>query len=82
MVSFDKHNRRPISERCLYSAVSFLLPLTNLVGSISGEMLVASNGFVATFALFLFCSFAEISQTNGNQPRNGVEGMLGLNLLC
>ena len=43
---------------------------------------MASDGFVATFALFLFFSFAEISQASGNQPRNGVDGMLGLNLLC
>jgi len=39
-------------------------------------MFVASNGLVATFALFLFFSFAEISQTSGNKPRNGVGGML------
>jgi len=40
-------------------------------------MFVASNGRVATFALFLIFSFAEISQTSGNQG-----GMLGLNFLC
>ena len=44
-------------------------------------MFVASNGQVAAFALFLFISFAEISQTSGNQPRNEEGGMLGLNLL-
>ena len=37
-------------------------------------MLLASNWLVATFALFLFVSFAEISQGSGNQPRNGVGG--------
>ena len=46
------------------------------------KMLVVSDGLFATFALFLFFSFAEISQTSGNQPMNGVDGMLGLNLLC
>jgi len=45
-------------------------------------MLVASNGLVTTFALLLFFSFDEISQTRGNQLKNGVGGMLGLNLLC
>lgn len=49
-------------------------PWENLVRFISGKMLVASNGPVATFALFLFFSFAVISQTSGNQPRNGVGG--------
>jgi len=43
-------------------------------------MFVASNGLVATFALFLFFSFAEISQKSGNQPRNGVGGKLGFNV--
>ena len=42
-------------------------------------MLGASNGRVATFALFLFFSFAEISQTSGNQPNNGEGGMLDIN---
>ena len=42
---------------------------------------MASEGFsVVTFALFLFFSFAEISQTSGNQPKNVVEGMYGLKL--
>ena len=37
-------------------------------------MLLVSNWLVATFALFLFVSFAEISKGSGNQPRNGVGG--------
>lgn len=52
-----------------------------MVRFISGKMLVSSNGLVATFALFLFFSLAEISQTNGNQSRNGEDGMLGLNFV-
>ena len=39
---------------------------------------MACNGLFATLALFLFFSFAEIIQTNGNQPGNGLDGMLRL----
>ena len=49
--------------------------LTNLVSFIWDKMLLASD---ALFALVLFFSFAEISQISGNQPRNGVDGMLRL----
>lgn len=48
---------------------------------ISGKMLSASNGLNALFALFFLFSFTEISQGSENQPKNGVDGTYGWNLL-
>ena len=72
---------RGLYQNTIYMALMFFSLGQTEEWFISGKMLSASNGLNALFALFFLFSFTEISQGSENQPKNGVDGMYGLNSL-